>query len=133
MTKLGTPMLAAVLAVVGFASVANAAVQSGNSYGTYYVNTTAAPVVLTQPAVLEPAVTCPSSSAVVVPSTAVVETVPATTIVSEPVMLNRTLEYSAIMLPSTGFSMDPLALRLYTGPRFENTLTVPDANTYLRP
>lgn len=136
MTKLGKPMLAALLAVVGFAAVANAEPTSGRSYGSYSIRTVDAPVILTQPAVVAPA-TCPAVTTIVAPATtcapATTLLAPATRVVAAPMLCERELVQAAIMLPATGFSMDPNALRLYTGPRFENTLTMPDANTYLRP
>lgn len=76
-----------------------------------------------------------SSSAVIAPAMTVVQTtlpVESTTLVQAP-MIQQTLVQSAIMMPASGFAMDPAALRLYTGPRFENTLTMPSLTVYLRP
>jgi hypothetical protein len=143
------PMFAAFLAVaavVGVQAVANAEVT--HSYPSYSVNMAPATTIITQPAVIEQSATiCPQATTIVQPAvieqsaticpqaTTIVQpatvAAPVTTVVAAPV-IQQTLIQPAIV-PPAGFSMDPLALRLYTGPRLENTLTMPDANTFLRP
>lgn len=145
MTKLGKSVLAATLAVIGFASVANAA--EFRSYGKYYVNGSelSAPVVLEQPAVLQNSGCCPQTTIIEQP--AVVETCPAVApvVIQQPAVIDATnlcgasltiaepacriIEQSAVI---EGFSMDANTMKLYTGPRFENTLTMPRADVYLR-
>ena len=125
-------VLLAIASVVGFQAVASAEVT--HSYPKYYVNTTTtAPAIITQPAVIEQRATvCPAPAAtttILQPSAAC--PAPAMTVLGAPV-IEQTLIQPAIVMPA-GFTMDPLALRLYTGPRLVNTLTMPDANTFLRP
>lgn len=106
------PMLAALLAISSVVGIASAA--SAESCGTYYIKSGSSevitPVIRTESAVIAP-----------------VET----TVVSTPIV-ETTLIMPAVISPLPGFSMDAAALRLYRGPRLENTLTMPDANTYLR-
>jgi hypothetical protein len=126
------PMFAAFLAVaavVGVQAVANAEVT--HSYPSYSVNMAPATTIITQPAVIEQSATiCPQAATTTIVQPATIAA-PVTTVVAAPV-IEQTLIQPAIVMPA-GFSMDPLALRLYTGPRLENTLTMPDANTFLRP
>jgi hypothetical protein len=105
-------MLAALLAISSAAAFASAA--NAESYGTYYIKP-AASAVVSAPVVLE-------QSAVIAPET---------TVISTP-LVEQILIQPAVIMPLPGFSMDPAAMALYTGPRLENTLTMPDANTYLR-
>lgn len=125
MHKLGKPMFAALLAIAGSLGIAVSA--NAESNGTYFIRT------LDQPAVIAPVVR--TESAVVAPCATVESAVPAmtTTTIVQPAVVEQTLVQSAVMLPAIGFSMDAGAMSLYTGPRFENTLTMPDAATYLRP
>lgn len=108
------PMLAALLAISSAAAFASAA--NAESYGTYFIKSApaavlSAPVIQTQSAVIAPA--------------------QAVTTLSAP-LLQQTLVMPAVISPLPGFSMDAAAMALYRGPRLENTLTMPDANTYLR-
>lgn len=94
MPKIGTPIMAAILAVAGFATVASAA-QPGYGYGSYRNNQFRAP--------------------------------------TEARCTQQTISQSALVLTTETAPIDPCLLRLYCGPRFENTLTWQNACTYLRP
>lgn len=98
MPKLGTPIMAAVLAVAGFATAANA-ITPDQSYGSYYINS-GSPAAIAAPIVQTRSVVVPAPS---------------------------------MVAASTGLTMDQCVLKLYSGPRLENTLTMPDACTFLRP
>lgn len=131
MQKLGKPMFAALLAVAGSILLAGSANAEAQSKGTYFIRTIDQPAVISAPVVrTQSAVVAPAACGAVIQSELPAATT--TTIVQQPIV-EQTLVQSAVMLPATGFSMDPTALRLYTGPRFENTLTMPDAATFLRP
>lgn len=121
-------MFAALLAIAFTVALTTEA----QSRGTYYIQS-GAPAVITQPAVIAPATTTLSAPEVLTEPAVVAPATTTTTVIQGQPLLQQQLLMPAVIGYTAGLTMDPAAMALYRGPRFENTLTMPDASTFLRP